>query len=60
MAEKKDCFAYKAAGKCAALTTMDCDNCGFYKKRGTECDTCRHKGKPSCTICRIKDKFYKW
>lgn len=60
MAEKKDCFAYKAAGYCTALSVMKCENCGFYKKKGTECNTCMHKGKDSCTNCRTKDPYYKF
>ena len=36
---RKDCFAYKDINKCAALTTMNCYKCKFYKKAGTELDS---------------------
>ena len=47
---KADCFAYRISrdgstdGVCVALRTLDCDNCNFYRKRGTECKTCDNKG----------------
>lgn len=49
--DRTDCFGYKRAGLCKALTKMDCSKCKFYKPRGTECDTCPHKGKTSCKQC---------
>lgn len=49
---KPDCFAYVNMNKCAALTTIDCEKCGFYKKKGTECDTCGNIGTSKCVECR--------
>lgn len=48
---RTDCFAYKGR-LCTAMTAMNCDNCKFYKPKGTECDTCPKKGKDSCNHCR--------
>ena len=50
---KPDCFAYVNMNKCAALITLDCENCRFYKKKGTECDTCSYKGSSKCIECRM-------
>lgn len=49
---RKDCFAYAKDG-CKALKIRDCERCGFYKPKGTECDTCHHKGHDSCQRCRV-------
>lgn len=51
-----DCFAYVNDRMCRALSDTDCENCSFYKPKGTECDSCRHKYKKSCTKCRKKFK----
>lgn len=56
MRAKEDCFAFKRNGLCTALTKMNCDNCRFYKKAGTQCDTCKHKGTISCRNCYGKKK----
>ena len=51
---KADCFAYRASrdgstdGSCVALRVLDCHNCSFYKKRGTECNKCFHKDTAIC------------
>ena len=37
---RTDCFAHKG-NKCSALTVMNCYNCNFYKKAGTEFDSLR-------------------
>lgn len=47
---KTECFAYKD-GECTALSGLYCDNCRFYKRKGTECNTCSHKDKDTCTKC---------
>ena len=52
---EKDCFAYKIGG-CTALNVEDCCGCGFYKKKGTECDTCHNKGKESCSKCHSTER----
>lgn len=49
-AVKTDCFAYKNGG-CSALHELNCSKCGFYKPKGTECDTCHHKGTADCKKC---------
>ena len=49
--DKTDCFAYKDE-KCRALVSTACEQCNFYKTRGTECDTCYKKGTASCNHCR--------
>lgn len=51
---KVDCFAYRISrdgstdGSCVALRYLDCDNCSFYRKRGTECSTCDNRGTELC------------
>lgn len=52
MAEKRDCFGWKRAGKCIVLNVMNCDGCKFYKTAGTECDTCHNKDTANCRHCR--------
>lgn len=60
---KKDCFAYVTkkyrdgivTEKCSALKELDCETCKFYKPKGTQCDTCSHKGKKSCKNCWPKE-----
>lgn len=54
---KEDCFAYsKDRNRCNALKSLYCKDgeCGFYKKKGTECDSCKSSiGRiRSCDICR--------
>ena len=55
----KDCFAFREIGKsrmCLALEFMQCVNgeCKFYKKDGTQCDTCLKKGNTStCKQCKM-------
>ena len=49
----KDCFAYREIGKtrmCLALEFMQCVNgeCKFYKKDGTQCDTCFKRETNTC------------
>lgn len=51
MADKTDCFAYRGYA-CAALQKLDCEKCGFYKKKGTECDTCSYLNTYKCKGCR--------
>lgn len=51
---KTDCFAFGENG-CKALIRRNCDNCTFYKPKGTECDTCYLKGTEHCKECRLKE-----
>lgn len=52
---KTDCFAATERG-CAVLRREDCDGCSFYKKKGTECDTCSYKGTQICSSrCPLKE-----
>ena len=51
---EKDCFAFAANG-CKILRRNTCDYCSFYKKKGTECDTCYYKSTERCKDCAIKD-----
>ena len=55
---KVDCFAYRFSrdgstdGSCVALRVLDCDNCGFYRKRDTECKTCDNKDTVQCKLTK--------
>ena len=55
---KKDCFAYRETKKgprCMSLEELYCakGKCRFYKKEGTQCNTCENKEDGLCTKCRM-------
>ena len=57
MADKTDCFAYERG--CRILSVDQCAaNCHFYKKKGTECDTCPKHNTNNCINCRNKKPRY--
>ena len=55
---KVDCFAYRISkdgrtdGSCVALRELDCYGCSFYRKRGTECNTCDNKDTSMCKLTK--------
>ena len=51
---KGDCFAY-INGKCNALKKMYCEEgeCDFYKKKGTECESCLDPSILECVNCKV-------
>lgn len=55
---KEDCFAY-IDGKCNALRFLYCRNeeCGFYKKKGAECQSCNVTLQVECIECKIVRKL---
>jgi hypothetical protein len=57
MAEvKTDCFAYRYNGKayCAGLERLYCstEECVFYKKKGTLCESCNKARAHDCVACK--------